>query len=106
MNECFFLLQDIKTLTFSVTPVFFNVGINEKATLADKLGLNGPQEKNNSDNFKILADFVRRYKKMNLFSTQMERKSNNLSKKSINHILKECTVHLGIKEKSFFYLST
>ena len=45
-------LQDIKALTFTITPVFFNVGINEKATLADKLGLNGPQEKNNSDNFR------------------------------------------------------
>ena len=45
-------LQDIKSLTFTITPVFFNVGINEKATLAEKLGLNGPQEKNNSDNFR------------------------------------------------------
>ena len=32
-----------------------------QATLADRLGLNGPQEKNNSDNTKILADYVRRY---------------------------------------------
>ena len=32
-----------------------------QATLADRLGLNGPQEKNNSDNTKILADYVRRF---------------------------------------------
>ena len=47
-----FPLQDIKSVTFTITPVFFNIGINEMATLAEKLGLNGPQEKNNSDNFR------------------------------------------------------
>ena len=72
-------LQNIKTMTFSITPVFFNIGINEKATIAEKLGYNLPQERNNSDNFKILLDYVRRFKKMNLFSTQ-EKKENNLSK--------------------------
>ena len=72
-------LQDIKTMTFTITPVFFNIGINEQATIADKLGLNGPQERNNSDNFKILIDYVRRYKKMNLFSLS-EKKESNISK--------------------------
>jgi len=70
-------LQDIRTMTFSITPVFFNIGINEKATIAEKLGYNVPQERNNSDNFKILLDYVRRFKKMNLFSAQ-EKKENNL----------------------------
>ena len=56
----------IKTMTFTVTPVFFNVGLNEKATLAHKLGQNGPQEKNNLDNFKILYEYFRRYKKSKL----------------------------------------
>ena len=72
-------LQNIKTMTFSITPVFFNIGINEKATIAEKLGYNLPQERNNSDNFKILLDYVRRFKKMNLFSAQ-EKKENNISK--------------------------
>jgi len=69
-------LQDIKTMTFTITPVFFNIGINEQATIADKLGNNGPQERNNSDNFKILTDYVRRYKKMNFFSLSEKKESN------------------------------
>jgi len=69
-------LQDIKTMTFTITPVFFNIGINEKATIAEKLGQNGPQERNNSDNFKILIDYIRRYKKMNLFSLAEKKESN------------------------------
>ena len=56
--------QDIKTLTFTVSPIFFNIGINEHATIADKLGQNEAQERNNSDNLKILADYVRRYNKI------------------------------------------
>ena len=59
-------LDQMKTMTFSITPVLFNVGINEKATLAHKMGLNGPQEKNNIDNFKALAEYYRRYKKLHL----------------------------------------
>ncbi len=48
-------LEQIKTMTFSVTPVLFNVGINEQATIAGRMpGANAPQDKNNVDNFKIL----------------------------------------------------
>ena len=62
-------LQDMKTVCFTVTPVFFNVGINEHATIAHKLGLNDPQYKNNSDNLRILGDYIRRYNKLQLYST-------------------------------------
>merc|ERR1719186_1301215 len=61
-------LQDMKTVCFTVTPVFFNVGINEHATIAHKLGLNDPQYKNNSDNLRILGDYIRRYNKLQLYS--------------------------------------
>ena len=59
-------IEKMKTTTFSITPVLFNVGINEKATLAHKLGQNGAQEKNNIDNFKTMAEYCRRFKKLNL----------------------------------------
>ena len=70
-------LDQMKTMTFSITPVLFNVGINEKATLAHKMGLNAPQEKNNIDNFKALAEYYRRYKKLHLnTATNKNGKSN------------------------------
>ena len=66
-------LEKMKTTTFSITPVFFNVGINEKATIAHKMGYNGPQEKNNVDNFKMLAEYCRRYRKLNLDTAGSQR---------------------------------
>eukprot|EP00095_Tigriopus_kingsejongensis_P011180 maker-scaffold456_size166325-snap-gene-0.28 protein:Tk11180 transcript:maker-scaffold456_size166325-snap-gene-0.28-mRNA-1 annotation:"type i inositol- -bisphosphate 4-phosphatase-like" len=59
-------LEKIKNMTFSITPILFNVGINENATLACRFGNNGPQEKNNLDNFKILQEYQRRFKKLDL----------------------------------------
>ena len=47
---------------FSITPVFFNVGINEQQTIADRLGHNAPQERSNADNLRVLADYARRYR--------------------------------------------
>ena len=41
--------------------------------MADKLGLNGPQEKNNSDNYKILLDYVRRFRKAGFYHQEGKR---------------------------------
>lgn len=51
--------------SFHVTPVFFNIGINEKASLAEGLGKTKPQEKSNLDNFERLNDYFNRFKKIN-----------------------------------------
>ena len=48
-------------VTFHVTPVFFNVGINEKATLAESLGNNKQQDKSNVDNFERLNLYYHRF---------------------------------------------
>ncbi|XP_012226391.1 inositol polyphosphate-4-phosphatase type I A isoform X4 [Linepithema humile] len=55
-----------QTLSFNVTPVFFNVGINEMASLAESLGTTKPQEKSNLDNFDRLNEYYLRFKKLNL----------------------------------------
>ncbi|KAJ8668424.1 hypothetical protein QAD02_010087 [Eretmocerus hayati] len=55
-----------QTLSFNVTPVFFNIGINEMASLAESLGTTKPQEKSNMDNFERLNEYYLRFKKLNL----------------------------------------
>ena len=56
-------------MKFNIVPVFFNIGIDEQAQTAEKCGLNGKeQEKNNSDNFKILVEYVRKFKQKNYFN--------------------------------------
>lgn len=45
---------------FTVTPVFLNVGINEQATLAEKLGDQTFQERINLDGVALLKDYHRR----------------------------------------------
>lgn len=50
------------SVSFHVTPVFFNVGINEMATLAESLGNNKQQDKSNVDNFERLNLYYHRFK--------------------------------------------
>lgn len=52
--------------SFCVTPVLFNIGINEEATLAEKLGTDGPQMRNNQDSFERLSQYYHRFKKLPL----------------------------------------
>ena len=44
-----------------VTPVLFNIGINEQATLAEKFGSTAVQEKLNVDSYAALLDYYSRY---------------------------------------------
>ncbi|XP_049885220.1 type II inositol 3,4-bisphosphate 4-phosphatase isoform X2 [Pectinophora gossypiella] len=49
--------------TFCVTAVFFNIGINEKADLAEAAGATGPQYRSNCDNVKRLCKYYRQYRR-------------------------------------------
>lgn len=49
---------------FKVTVVFFNIGINEKATLAETLGYCKDQTRSNNDNYEKLNIYFMQYKKM------------------------------------------
>lgn len=51
-------------VAFNITPVFFNVGINEKASLADALGTSKPQDKSNHDNFERLNLYYHQFRKI------------------------------------------
>lgn len=60
------LLPTRQSVSFNITPVFFNIGINEMATLAESLGATRPQERSNVDNFDRLNEYYLRYKKINM----------------------------------------
>ncbi|XP_055843383.1 inositol polyphosphate-4-phosphatase type I A [Episyrphus balteatus] len=60
------ILPTREMVTFKVTPVFFNIGINEKATLAEALGYNRDQHRSNWDNFERLKQYHISYRKLNL----------------------------------------
>lgn len=60
-------------INFHVTPVFFNIGINEMATLAESLSATKPQERSNVDNFDRLNQYYHRFRKLNIPS---EKRSN------------------------------
>ncbi|CAK1588461.1 unnamed protein product [Parnassius mnemosyne] len=51
-------------LSFTITAVFFNIGINEKATLAEALGETTPQYQSNSDNLDRLNKYYHKYNKV------------------------------------------
>lgn len=51
-------------LSFTITAVFFNIGINEKATLAEALGETIPQYHSNSDNLDRLNKYYHKYSKI------------------------------------------
>ncbi|XP_070165577.1 inositol polyphosphate-4-phosphatase type I A isoform X5 [Polyergus mexicanus] len=83
-----------QTLSFNVTPVFFNIGINEMASLAESLGTTKPQEKSNMDNFDRLNEYYLRFKKLNL---PTEPTSTRFAARSIlGHTLSDMMVNLKI----------
>uniref|UniRef100_A0AAG5DV14 phosphatidylinositol-3,4-bisphosphate 4-phosphatase n=1 Tax=Anopheles atroparvus TaxID=41427 RepID=A0AAG5DV14_ANOAO len=53
-----------EAVSFRVTPVFFNVGINEKATVAETLGYTRDQQRSNWDNYDRLKQYHSRYRKV------------------------------------------
>ncbi|XP_035786576.1 inositol polyphosphate-4-phosphatase type I A-like isoform X1 [Anopheles albimanus] len=51
-------------VTFRVTPVFFNIGINEKATVAETLGYTREQHRSNWDNYDRLKRYHAQYRRV------------------------------------------
>ncbi|XP_053659315.1 inositol polyphosphate-4-phosphatase type I A [Anopheles marshallii] len=53
-----------EAVSFRVTPVFFNIGLNEKATVAETLGFTREQHRSNWDNYDRLKQYHIRYRKV------------------------------------------
>ncbi|XP_019766276.2 inositol polyphosphate-4-phosphatase type I A isoform X2 [Dendroctonus ponderosae] len=64
-DNLYSLLPSRQTFSFHVTPVFFNIGINEMASIAEGIGATKPQERANIDNFDRLYEYFLRYRKIN-----------------------------------------
>lgn len=60
------LLPTKQAVSFKVTPVFFNIGINEKATLAEAVGRTREQHRSNWDNYVRLKQYYSRFRKLPL----------------------------------------
>ncbi|XP_065160190.1 inositol polyphosphate-4-phosphatase type I A-like isoform X2 [Atheta coriaria] len=70
-DSLYSLIPSRMSLTFHVTPVFFNIGINERATWAESVGATKPQERSNCDNFERLNEYYLRYRKLNMPETPL-----------------------------------
>ncbi|XP_024083803.1 type I inositol 3,4-bisphosphate 4-phosphatase isoform X2 [Cimex lectularius] len=58
------LTSTSNSISFNITPVFFNVGINEAATLAESIGNTKAHDKSNADNFCRLNEYYHRYRRL------------------------------------------
>lgn len=59
------LLPTKEEIVFKVTPVFFNIGINEKATISETLRYTTEQTRSNWDNFDRMRQYHLKYRKLN-----------------------------------------
>lgn len=66
MPDAVYSMLPLSSTSFTVTPVFFNVGINEMATLAESLGNTRPQDKSNLDNYERVNEYYYRFRKLHL----------------------------------------
>lgn len=69
-ENIFCLLPTKEMTSFTVTPVFFNIGVNEKATISEALGYTKEQHRSNWDNFDRLKQYQIRYKKLQVNAIQ------------------------------------
>ncbi|XP_050509699.1 inositol polyphosphate-4-phosphatase type I A [Diabrotica virgifera virgifera] len=83
------LIPSRQTVSFHVTPVFFNIGINEMATLAESLGSTKPQERSNIDNFERLNEYYLRYKKLKILDNARRISSSASQSRPVSAIIED-----------------
>lgn len=98
-DSIFSFVSSKQTVSFHITPVFFNIGINEMATVAESMGATRIQEASNIDNFDRLNEYVLRYRKFLEKNLQIENvcEENVASMKVIFELLDDLkrSVHNG-----------
>ncbi|XP_035705264.1 inositol polyphosphate-4-phosphatase type I A isoform X2 [Folsomia candida] len=87
-----------RSTSFLVTPVLFNIGINEQATVAERLANMEPQEKGNLDNFARLNEYYRRFKKLTL-PVKFTSKRNQVAEPNVDILLDKMHSELLSKKK-------
>ncbi|KAK9744541.1 PH domain [Popillia japonica] len=70
-DSLYSLIPSRQIVSFHITPVFFNIGINEMATVAETVGATKPQEGSNIDNYVRLNEYYLRYRKLNMPETHI-----------------------------------
>lgn len=70
-----------------MTPVFFNIGINEKATLSEALGYTREQHRSNWDNFDRLKQYHIRYKKLSLRTGEAVKTEAIMTPQAVSELL-------------------
>ncbi|XP_050301479.1 inositol polyphosphate-4-phosphatase type I A isoform X2 [Anthonomus grandis grandis] len=95
-DSLYSLLPSKQTYSFHVTPVFFNIGINERATLAESLGSTKPQDRSNIDNYSRLYEYFLRYRKINPCENHRQSSGGSSSQPLLELIESlRCEVHSG-----------
>lgn len=84
------MLPAKETVSFKVTPVFFNIGINEYATISETLGQTREQHRSNWDNFDRLKQYFIRYKKI-MMSRKLPETPPTPSKNEIQNELQDAS---------------
>lgn len=92
-DSVFELLPRNQTVTFRLTPVFFNIGINEYATLSETLGYTREQHRSNWDNFDRLRQYFIQYKKKVTVTTSTPTTPNKAnSAEQLQHVANQLSV--------------
>ncbi|KAJ2954177.1 hypothetical protein O0L34_g2411 [Tuta absoluta] len=82
-------------MTFTITVVFFNIGINDKATIAEALGDTLPQYHSNKDNYDRLHKYYHKYSR--LVHDHMERVSSSSRSKPLEEVMENLRIAVNNK---------
>ncbi|CAG9770961.1 unnamed protein product [Ceutorhynchus assimilis] len=93
-DNLYSLLPSRQSFSFHVTPVFFNIGINEMASIAESIGATKPQERANIDNFDRVYEYFLRYRKINFQCDNSRQSAGGSSARPLSELLEQLRVEV------------